>query len=270
MKKLKEIIKFIGENIAAIVAIICGIWTFFTYKGYEIKDLLAYIISILALIASSMLIERIVKISSIEKHIKKLEARMIYNNIFMYCHTVKFWEETEKYAKKIFISGGSLYHVIAERSSIFDRLLENNCEIDIVLVKPHSEAADLLCKEVVKEVYVTEKFSEHTIECLALLKQYRERYPNATITIRLNEHVPPYGIFALYESKKQDIKPRAIQVNFYSGKVAYDKRLALWIENSCAQSQIAYDYFCERIEELKNRIEPTSDEALKSIIGPNT
>ena len=124
MKKIiKDIIKFIAENITGIMAIICGIWCFFSYKDVSEKELLAYIISILVLIASSMFIERFLKISSIEKRFKTLESSLTVKDIFMYCHAVKFWDYSEKYAKKIFISGGSLYHVIAERTGVFEHLL---------------------------------------------------------------------------------------------------------------------------------------------------
>lgn len=266
MNRIKVIIRFFAENITAVLAIICGVWYFFSYKQYDTQELLAYIISILVFIAGSMLIERLVNISSIDKRIKNLESKLVYEDVFMYCHAKKFWDEAEKHAKKIIVSGGSLYHVIAERSGVFEKLLSNNCEIEVIVVKPYSEAAKLLCNEVVKEVNSTTRFSEHTVECLGLLEQYKKRFPKAKITIRLNDQVPPYGLFALYESTKQGIKPRLIQVNFFSGKVAYDKRLALWIENSTAQSQIAYDYFCDRIIELQNRLNELSDDQLVSIL----
>lgn len=273
---LKRIWKFTFENITILVTSITGIYLFFSYKERNINELLGYIIGLLTLIAGSMLIEKTLKLTTIEKHIKNIEfdklleienhiksieAKLLESNVFMYCHASLFWQDALNSANSLFISGGSLYHVIPEKTGDFEILLKNGCKIDVVVVKPYSAASTYLHKNVVMEISNSDNFSNNTIQTLDFLLKYKKEYPGQ-LTIRLNDHVPAFGIFATYK----DLNPRRIQVNFFSEKVPYDKRLAISLDQSVEKNKFAYDYFCNQIDMLKKRLPECTISELENII----
>lgn len=261
---MKKFIIFLLENLTIIVASITGICLFFSYKNRNTNELLGYIIAILTLIASSMLLEKSIKLSSIYKHVKSIESKLIESNVFMYCHSSSFWKEAMNSAKSIFISGGSLYHVIPEKTGDFEWLLKNGCKIEVVVVKPYSEASALLYKNVVMEIGNPDKFSDNTVQTLDFLLEYKKQYPEQ-LCIRLNDNVPAFGIFAVYRSSK----PHKIQVNLFSEKVPYDKRLAISIDGSVEKNHFAYDYFSKQIELLKCRLPECTISELENITNGN-
>lgn len=273
---LKKIGKFILENITIFVASITGIYLFFSYKERNINELLGYIIGMLTLIAGSMLVENAVKLASMDKRIKNIEndklveiqnqiksieAKLIESDVFMYCHASLFWKDALNSANSLFISGGSLYHVIPEKTGDFETLLKSGCKIEVVVVKPYSEAARFLHKNVVMEISNSDNFSNNTIQTLEFLLKYKKKYPNQ-LTIRLNDHVPAFGIFATYKN----LIPRRIQANFFSEKVPYDKRLAISLDQSVEKSKFAYDYFCNQIEMLRKRLPECTISEIEKII----
>lgn len=258
---MKKVIKFILENITIILASITGMSLFFSYKNRSINELLGYIIAILTLMAGAMLIEKTIQISSIDNHIRNIESKLCESDVFMYCHASLFWQDALNSANSLFISGGSLYHVIPEKTGDFEFLLKNGCKIEVVVVKPYSEAAKFLYKNAVLEISNSDNFSNNTIQTLDFLLKYKKEYPNQ-LTIRLNDNVPAFGIFATYKNSN----PRRIQANFFSEKVPYDKRLAISLEQSVEKSKFAYDYFCNQIEMLRKRLPECTIPELERII----
>lgn len=260
-EKILNGIKILIDNITTIIAIAMGILLCLSYRNFETEELLAYIISILTLIAGSMLIEKIFSLFSIKRDIKRIESKFIETDVFMYCHTSNFWNEAMNSAKRLFISGGSLYHVIPEKTGDLEKLLNQGCIIEVVVVKPFSDAAKFLHKNVVKEINNPNSFSDNTIQTLDFLLKYKKERPDQII-IRLNDNVPAFGIFAVY----RDSKPKSIQANLFSEKVAYDKRLAISINDSIEKYHFAYEYFCNQIISLRNRLSECTIEELEIMI----
>lgn len=258
--KLKKSLAFLAENITNILAIVFGIILFFTYKNYLIEELLNYIISLLTLISGSLLIEKLIRLTSIDKNVRKIKNALIKSNLFIYCHTSTFWKDALTYGNSIFISGGSLFLVFSKNSGDFEELLKNKCKIEVVLMKPFSDASNLLYQNVVKEINSTDEFNQNILQTLGFLKSYMLKYPNQ-ITIRLNDQVPAFGLMAVYKKTL----PQKIQVNFYSEKVSYDKRLSLSVEN-IEDCKIAYQYYCKQIDYLKERLPVIQIEDIEQII----
>ena len=77
------------------------------------------------------------------------------------------------------------------------------------------------------EISNSDNLSNNTMQTLAFLLMYKKKYPNQLV-IRLNDHLPAFGIFTTYKNSSL----RKIQVNFFSKKVPYDKRLAISLEQS--------------------------------------
>lgn len=251
MKKIKRFFAFLLENLTTLIAAFTGVCLFFSYKERDPQELLGYIIAILTLIAGSMLIETASKMSSINKRVKNIDLKLTDSNIFMYCQSSSFWNDALHSAKSLFITGGSLFHVITEKTGDFELLLKNGCNIEVVVVKPYSDASKLLHNNVVMEINDPDKFSDNIVQTLDFLFKYNAKYPKQ-LTIRLNDNVPAFGIFAIYQNSK-NAEPQKIQINLFSEKVPYDKRLAITLDESMEKNHLAYNYFCEQIKLLKKR-----------------
>ena len=49
------------------------------------------------------------------------------------------------------------------------------------------------------EISNSDNLSNNTMQTLAFLLKYKKKYPNQLV-IRLNDHVPAFGIFATYKN----------------------------------------------------------------------
>lgn len=242
---MKKFLVFVAENITVILTIILGGIVFFTYKNYSEEQLLNYVISILTLIAASMLIEKLVKLDSIEKRVKKIEKAISQSHTFIHCNSTNFWRDAKEKGKHFFLSGGSLYHVLSEKSGDFESLLDSGCTFSVVIVRPYSDVSKQLFQSTIKEITLS-SFNLNIVSTLSFLLPYIIKYPNQ-ITVRINDVVPAFGIFAIYQGKT----PTSIQVNLFSGKVSYDKRLSFVLNEF---NTIEFDYFCNQIIDIETSI----------------
>lgn len=258
---VKKILMLAAQYSFPVITIVMGIHVGITAGNHTPEELLQSIVTMLSLIAGTLLIEKFLQLSSIEKRVKRIENKMVDSDVFMYCHASQFWEDALSSAQSLFISGGSLFHVIPEKSGDFDALLRSGCKVEVVVVKPFSDAAEMLHRNVVKEIGAPGQFSGNIIQTLEFLLEHKKAFPEQ-LTIRLNDHTPAFGIFAVY----REGTPQKIQANLFSEKVPYDKRLALSLEASSEKNRLAYDYFCNQIKSMEERLPECSMEELAEII----
>ena len=260
----KKMIAILAENITTIVAIAGGIWLFFTYKKYTTDELLAYIISMLTLIASSLLIEKLVRLSSIEKKVEEIKTRLVLSDRFLFGHELNLWKDAIGSANSLFISGGSLHFLFGGKSGDFEELLKCGCSIEAVPVRPFTEASKNLYNNVVREVSTLEEFDRNIVQTLEFLIKYKKLYPKQVI-IRLNDQIPAFGIVAVY----RNFQPTNLQITLLSGKVPYDKRLILRVDDSPEETQYVFKYFNEQIVSLQERLSECTIEQIERICSPN-
>lgn len=226
--------------------------------------MLNFIISFLVLIAATLLVEKLINLSSIERKLKYLESNLDQSSVFLNCRTSEFWEDAKNVAKAIFISGGSL-HFIIEKSGEIESLLSKGCIIEAVPVKPYSTASASLYDNVIKEIPSSNSFDNNIIQTLSYLYNLKIKYPDQII-VRLNNEMPSLGLFAIYKDKL----PINIQINLFSEKVSYDQRLSIRLTNSPNENYFAFGYFCSQIDYLRNRLPECSIEEIKQIIDSHT
>ena len=259
----KKMITILAENITTIVTIIGGIWLFFTYQKHATDELLAYIVSMLTLIASSLLIEKLVRLSSIEKNVEEIKTRLSLSDRFLFGHELSLWKDAIGSAKSLFISGGSLHFLFGGKPGDFEELLKSGCIIEVVPVRPFTEASKNLYNNVVKEVPSVEEFDRNIVQTLRFLINYKKLYPKQVI-IRLDDQIPALGIVALYRK----FQPTNLQITLLSGKVAYDKRLIIRIDDSPGKARYVYEYFNEQIVSLRERLSECTIEQIEMICSP--
>lgn len=260
----KKMITILTENITTIVTIVGGIWLFFTHQKYTTNELLAYIVSMLTLIASSLLIEKLVRLSSIEKKVEEIKTRLAFSDRLLFGHELNLWKDAIGSANSLFISGGSLHFLLGGKSGNFEELLKCGCRIEIVPVRPFTEASKNLYNNVVREVPTVEEFDRNIVQTLRFLIKYKKMYPKQVI-IRLEDQIPALGIVAIY----RNFQPTNLQITLLSGKVPYDKRLIIRVDDSPAKDRYVFEYFNEQIESLRERLSECTIEQIERICSPD-
>lgn len=262
--KIKEILikilVFIAENITCLLTILVGTYLFFHYSQLTIEQLLQYIIGGISLIAGSMLIEKVSLLEKIKKTLSVIAQNVKKESIFTNCQSSGFWKEALTSGKSIFMSGGSLFFVFSTNPGDFETLLKNGCKVEVVVMDPNSIATEILYNDVIKEVASLDAFKTNIRQTIAYLGQYKEKYPNQII-IRLDNHVPAFGIMAVYHNDR----PKKIQVNLFSERVSYDRRLSFIVYEDGLENEFAYNYLCDQIERLKKRLPTCTIEEIKKI-----
>lgn len=261
MSILKKILRILLQNGTSIAAIIVGIVSFFSYKGRTVEGSLAYIIALVVLIASTLLIEKVSTLSNIDKNLKSITEKSTISDRFLFCSTSSFWDNATKNCDAVFISGGSLYHVLSEKSGKLEELLKNGRKVEIVLMHPNNDATKFLYNSVVKEVSSISAFRNNILETLAFLLRFKEQYPD-TLTIRLNNLVPAFGLMAVYRGGKV----KTIQVNFYSEKVPFDNRLSMFVDDTFGNGYMAYEYFCNQINHIRGRLSECTADTIRRVL----
>lgn len=260
LKKLKSKLQEMGilnlNVIPSIIAIIAGIYS--ALSG-SVDCQLRGISVVLTSLTGSLIIQYISSINRMDDRTKKLAEKLGEADIFQYARSTDFWDYARDNGEKLFISGGSLYNVFADRSGYLNDLLSKGKKIYVVIMKPESTAIKLLYENVVnsQEVSDSEVFKNHTKETIRMLHGLQEKFPRQ-IDIGFNDQVPSFGIFA---SLKAD-EPIRIQVNLFSEKINYDKRIAMIVSKDDTTQQDAYLYFKNQINLIKNRCRPASQEEI--------
>lgn len=156
-------------------------------------------------------------------------------------------EERFKNSSNIFISGGSLSRLSDEYYGFFEQKLADNASLEVILVKPYSTAANMLCQNVVYETEDEKQYSQKITESLKRFINLKEKY-NKNITIRLTENIPPYSIIALNLEKADAV----MQVELYSYAVPTRERVEFIINKKDSRM---YNFFIKQIEMLQGNSE---------------
>ena len=155
---------------------------------YEDNTLLLWIIGLLGLIATAVVSEKYFKLSKISKGIKDIQLSLERNSqgldeIAFTRKELKPLESRLSEAKRITITGGSLYRLSDEYYAFFESKLKKGCQLEIIMVKPYSHAADLLCDNVVYETNDHEQYSLKIWESLQRFLRLKQEYDLSLIHI---------------------------------------------------------------------------------------
>ncbi len=231
MKKVKRVMKIVliilFEHITLLSTIIAS--TFIIIKSqiimYSNNTLLLWIIGLLGLIATAITSEKYFKLSKITKGIENIQSLIKNKGVGLdeLAFTRKELSPLEtrlSLAEKIVITGGSLYRVSDEYYAFFENKLKNGCELEIIMVRPYSNAANLLCDNVVYETSDYQKYSRKILESLQRFLRLKQEYASK-ISIRLTENVPPFSLIVTDE----DSQNASIKIELYSYSVPTRERM---------------------------------------------
>lgn len=249
-KHLLTILNIICEHITLFATIIGSTFILIDsqIREYSIETLLLWIISLLGLIATAIASEKYFKLNRIEKNIKYIlnstdNTNVNLDEFFFTRKELEPLEDRMKNANSIFMSGGSLVRLSDEYYAFFEKKLKENCRMEIIMVRPFSKGADLLCKNVVYETENYNAYSKRIEESLNRFFSLQEDFPQL-VKIQLTENTPPFGIVATnLETDGANIK-----VELYSYAIPTRERMQFSISKS---DEKIFNFFIKQIETLR-------------------
>lgn len=261
MKQFKRIVLIIAsvlfEHITLFATIIASVYilTKSQINVYDNNTLLLWIIGLLGLIATATVSEKYFKLTKIEKGIENIQSAvksrsLRLDELAFTRKELKPLEARLSQAKKITITGGSLYRLSDEYYAFFESKLKNGCQLEVVMVKPYSNAANLLCDNVVYETKDYTQYSLKISESLQRFLRLKQEY-NRNITIRLTENVPPFSLIVTDE----DSPNASVKVELYSYSVPTRERMQFEVTREDAKSFTFFiDQLCT-IREISDEVD---------------
>ena len=202
MKKLSEHILSWLLNIPTILTVCFG--ASIVYKNQQtpldVATLLAWVIGLISLMATSMLIERFASLRKIEKNVietnkfLKLREGLPSLDAIIKCRKdLEPLEDRLKHAKDIRITGGSLFRLSSEYIGFFEEKAKDGCKIKFLVLNPECLAAKLIAENIVYEADSIEVYKSHIKTALKNLKSLQLKFPDQ-ILIKTSECVPSFGL----------------------------------------------------------------------------
>jgi len=201
-KFFESLFTFLLENLPVLGTIGFSLFLILKSQSLQLTDsqLLVWIISLLGLIATSMLLERLIRLRKIENSMEHIYQYLLNNNsapsfdnIFKRRRSQPSLEERLDSAREIFITGGSLVRITNEYIGYFKDKAKDKCKLKFVIVNPESEAAKLLVNNVVYEVNDYEVYLNQTKNSLRSLLVLSADYPEY-VEVKVTNQVPPFGL----------------------------------------------------------------------------
>lgn len=254
MKKCKQILGIIMsvvfEHITLFATIIASVYiiTSSQIEKYDSNTLLLWIIGLLGLIAIASVSEKYFKLTRIEKGVDEIQKSLHstgrgLDNAAFTRKELKPLEERLSDARQLTITGGSLCRLSDEYYAFFEKKLKDGCTIEIIMVEPYSNAANLLCDNIVYETKDHEQYSTKILESLNRFLRLKSEY-NASMSIRLTKNVPPFSII-VSDCKTSNA---CIKVELYSYAVPTRERIQFEVLKDDSKS---FMFFSKQLDTLR-------------------
>lgn len=252
IKKFENFFYVILENIPTILTIVIGAFVVLKnqQEAYEISKLLGWIITILALMATSMLIERFGRLQKIEKNVtetnnflKNQEGKASLDTILVNRKQVHSLELRLKYAKDIRISGASLFRLTTEYLGFLQEKAKEGCKFKFLLLDPNCEAAKLVATHIVYEVNDNQTYINNINTTISNLTLLKKKYPD-NIEIKIADFIPSFSIF-ITDPEKED---GTIRVEIYTQAVPTRERPQLALSNN--REPHWFKFFLNQFDEM--------------------
>lgn len=258
-KILFSILSLLSEYITLFSTIIASTYIIISsqYITYSSETLLLWVISLLGLIAISIAAEKFFKLRKIENGIEEIRlynegGHLSLDQLFFQRRNLNPLEERLKDSTDIIITGGSLSRLSDEYYGLFEKKLKEGCYIEVILVKPNTEAANQLCKNTLYETSDYDTYSRKISESIQRFMELKKTY-TTQMNILLSEQVPPFSLLAKNLNKEGSI----IQVELYSYAVPTRERVEFNVDISDTNT---YSFFVNQIEVLRQNATPFEDE----------
>jgi hypothetical protein len=234
-------------------------------------EILQAVVVLLAVIGASLLTERLIEGRALRKRLSgiagQLDKALEYtrhvettslDDLVISRRDLSPLEERFEGAKKISISGGSLFRLANEYKSLFERLLENGCEVRFLLSDPHGPSAELLSSAVVYESSDVASYRTQMRSALSGLSSLASCHPDVC-EVRLYALAPPFSLVIVEKGNESS----TILVEIYPFRVPARDRPILFLDKQ--RSPRLYALFSAQYEAMwsskfSRRISPVRHE----------
>jgi hypothetical protein len=212
-KKIGKAFLVIAENAPTLLTVFIGAYVVIKNQQvpYEVSKLLDWTITILCLIASSMLIERFIRLKNIEKNVieinefmKLKEGKASLDEILITRKDLQPLEERLKYTKDVKISGASLFRLTTEYMNLFEDKANEGCMFKFLLLNPDCEATKLVATNIVYEINDITMYISNINNTINNLKQLQKKYPK-NIEIKTVDFLPAYSLIITDSQKESGV-----------------------------------------------------------------
>lgn len=189
-------------------------------------QMLQAVLALLALIGTSLLTERLVEGRDVRSRLANIDRRLA--DVLEYARDIEAasldtlvirrrdlppLEERLEGAKRISISGGSLFRLLNEYQNLFEQIAESGCHIRFIMTDPETPAAEALSLGVVYESSDVETYRSQMRTALVTLTSLAARN-RTTCQVRVSTLAPPFSLMVI----DKDGNSSSIQVEIYPFK----------------------------------------------------
>ncbi len=250
---LEKVVTFILENFFFLGTIVASIYIIVGSQttSYTEKELLQWIISLLGLIALSLLIERMVKLDRINRKVNQIWTSIEENphsldDIILNRESISKLEERLGSARVVSISGGSLGRLTSEYVHVIEQLAASGTNFRFLLVTPNSVASKMLAEHVVYEIESLDAYEQGITTSMNILSRIQENFPER-IKIRTQDFTPPYSLFWVDKGKNRE----SIYVETYAYSVPTRERPVFHLRGS--EEPKLFQFYTDQFEKAWSR-----------------
>lgn len=214
IKNGPAVVTIIGS---AVIALLSAIFKFTT------EQFLQAILLLLVLLGTSLLVDQLLngresakKLRDIDGSINRLSDQLGISEADGLDRFVLSRRDLEPLesrlagAREVFISGGSLYRLVNEYKSLFEKLAIGGCKFRLLMVDPECAAAEHLGTHISYEANSLDGYRSSGRDAINGLKSLQVRHPSS-FEVRTSNVVPPFSLILVRATKP----PASVQVELY-------------------------------------------------------
>jgi len=233
---LENMLRYGPAILTVVGTVTVGIWA--SVSELTPEQLWQAVIGLLALIATSLLTERLMDARLTRDALKRIEERI--DLALTYVTEVKSagidelvirrrdlaaLEDRLAHAKCISISGGSLFRLANEYRSLFENLARRGCRLSFLVTDPSSAAAEMLWRTVAYEVSDADAYKGQLKSALTSLLAIQAKSPEL-VEVRVSTAAPPFSLVVVENEDGSAV----IQVELYAFKLPARDRPTLMLD----------------------------------------
>jgi hypothetical protein len=264
-QRIEALLVFVIEMLPALLTV--GFTVFVVLKNrqapMEERRLLEWVLGLLALLATSLLVDRLTRLRRIEKFsreshdiLAKTSGHPSLDVLMQDRKSLPPLEERFTGSKRVMITGGSLFRLANEYIGLFEQRAKEGCVFQFILVAPDSTAAALVAEHIVYEIKDVATYSAHIQTAIKNLMTLKAQFP-AQIEVRVVNYVPPFSMIICDPEKEHG----SIRLELYTIAVPTRERPHLYIRKRVERKW--FDFFMLQFEQLWTKgKQPTTPPAL--------
>ena len=220
------------------------------------QDLLTTMIWILGLLATSILLERLLSLRKITLLCKETNDYLIervmkpsIDSIMSDRKSLLPLENRLQSPTDIAITGGSLFQLAHGYFSFFEQKVKDGCHLRFLMLKPGCEASRLVEKYVVYETHDPDEYNDQLLTALKRLYRLKQQNRNL-VEIKTYECVPPFSLL-ICDPKKDS---GSIMVELYTHAVSIRDRPEFVLH--ALREPRWYSFFLEQFNQMWEEATP--------------